>query len=109
MKGVRYDFSKRQLSEGKPLTWADLEQFKTEFKQELLVEFKAILNQGFKGQSDSTKWLKSYQVEKLLGISSNTLLSLRKKGLIKFSKIGGIYYHNVEDINKLLESNNKAW
>ncbi|MBK5215125.1 MAG: helix-turn-helix domain-containing protein [Flavobacteriaceae bacterium] len=72
-----------------------------EFKIELLTEFKKMLNEQH-GQP-SKKWLKSYEVKKLLGISPGTLQNLRVNGTLPFTKIGGQMFYDYEDIRKMLE------
>ncbi|MDX9882243.1 MAG: helix-turn-helix domain-containing protein [Prolixibacteraceae bacterium] len=74
-----------------------------EFKLELLKEIKQILaahhGQPFK------KWLKSYEVRKLLGISPGTLQNLRINGTLPFTKVGGVIFYDSEDINKMMKEN----
>lgn len=72
-----------------------------EFKIELLTEFKKMLNEQC-GQP-SKKWLKSYEVKKLLGISPGTLQNLRVNGTLPFTKIGGQMFYDYENIRKMLE------
>jgi len=55
------------------------------------------------GQGEVKKWLKSVEVRKLLNISPGTLQNLRINGTLSYSKIGGIMYYKLEDINKILE------
>jgi hypothetical protein len=55
------------------------------------------------GQGEVKKWLKSVEVRKLLNISSGTLQNLRINGTLRYTKIGGIMYYKLEDINKILE------
>jgi hypothetical protein len=55
------------------------------------------------GGGQSKKWLKSQEVRKLLNISPGTLQNLRINGTLNYTKIGGILYYKLEDINKLLE------
>ncbi len=55
------------------------------------------------GQSEVKKWLKSVEVRKLLNISPGTLQNLRINGTLRYTKIGGIMYYKLEDINKILE------
>ena len=55
------------------------------------------------GQGDVKKWLKSVEVRKLLNISPGTLQNLRINGTLRYTKIGGIMYYKLEDINKILE------
>lgn len=78
------------------VTQADLEAFKIG----LLVAIRQILAEN-KGLG-VTKWLKSYQVKKLLGISIGTLQNLRNNGTLPYSKIGGTIYYSSDEIDKLL-------
>jgi hypothetical protein len=55
------------------------------------------------GQGEVKKWLKSIEVRKLLNISPGTLQNLRINGTLRYTKIGGIMYYKLEDINKILE------
>ncbi|MCG6190842.1 helix-turn-helix domain-containing protein [Maribellus maritimus] len=74
-----------------------------EFKTELLDEIKKILKE-YNGQP-SKKWLKSWEVRKLLNISPGTLQNLRINGTLPYTKIGGTMYYNCEDIQKMLREN----
>ena len=77
-----------------------------EFKEDLLLSIKAII----RGNTvQPKKWLKSYQVRKILDISSGTLQTLRNNGTIPFTKIGSIIYYNSEDIDKLLLERQKHY
>jgi hypothetical protein len=78
------------------ITKEDLKQFKSE----LLNDIKAIIQPG---PGESKKWLKSVEVRKLLTISPGTLQNLRINGTLRYTKIGGIMYYKLEDINKILE------
>ena len=60
------------------------------------------------GGQPTKKWLKSKDVRKLLGISPGTLQSLRMKGILPYKRVGGIIYHDSEDIQKMLDSKNNA-
>jgi len=76
-----------------------------ELKLELLEDFKRLLKElGGKSQK---KWLKSYEVRKLLSISPGTLQNLRLNGTLPFTKIGGVLYYDHEDIQKILQDNKK--
>ncbi len=86
------------------ITTEDLEQF----KDELFVELKNLLS--FQKENDPkpeppSKWLKSYQVQRLLGISPGTLQNLRINGTLPYTKIGGIILYSQEDINSLIQGN----
>lgn len=75
------------------------EDLKT-FKNELLNEIKQIVQPP---QGQSKQWLKSSEVRKLLNISPGTLQNLRINGTLRYTKIGGMMYYILEDIQKLLE------
>lgn len=83
------------------ITKADLEQFKRELFAEL--RRPAIAKPKNAGQKE---WLKSYEVRNLLGISAGTLLTLRRNGTLRYSKIGGLMYYRYEDIAKLVDGEN---
>jgi propanediol utilization protein len=70
------------------------------FKSELLQEIKQLMQPG---QGQSKQWLKSNEVRKMLNISPGTLQNLRINGTLRHSKIGGMMYYKLEDINKVLE------
>lgn len=55
------------------------------------------------GHGEIKKWLKSVEVRKLLNISPGTLQNLRINGTLRYTKIGGIMYYKLEDINKIME------
>jgi hypothetical protein len=74
------------------------------FKNELLMEMKALLQPG---QAQSKQWLKSAEVRKLLNISPGTLQNLRINGTLRYTKIGGMMYYKLEDIHKVLEGGSK--
>lgn len=82
------------------ITREDLKQF----KNEMLTEIKQLLKPG---QAQSKQWLKSYEVRKLLNISPGTLQNLRLNGTLRYTKIGGLLYYKLEDIEKLLEGDSK--
>ncbi|AMR32531.1 MULTISPECIES: helix-turn-helix domain-containing protein [unclassified Mucilaginibacter] len=72
--------------------------------ENLLGEIKGLIKPG---QAQSKQWLKSYEVRKLLNISPGTLQNLRVNGTLRYTKIGGLLYYKLEDIEKLLEGNSK--
>jgi DNA-directed RNA polymerase subunit F len=75
-----------------------------ELKNDLLNEIKAIVQPG---DGQSKKWLKSNEVRKLLNISPGTLQNLRINGTLRYTKMGSIIYYKQEDINKVLEGNQR--
>lgn len=74
-----------------------------EFKIELLQELKQMLKEHH-GQP-AKKWLKSWEVRKLLGISPGTLQNLRVNGTLPYTKIGGMMFYDYENIRKIMEEN----
>jgi hypothetical protein len=87
------------------VTLEDLREFqkelKTDLKIELIMAFKAMI--ADQTQQPAKKWLKSWEVRKLLNLSPGTLQTLRDNGTIPFSKIGGIFYYDPTDIDKEIE------
>lgn len=78
------------------ITLEDLEIF----KREMLEEIKKLLSQRQPAQAQ--RWLKSHQVRRLLTISPGTLQQLRVNGTLPFTKVGGVIFYDVEDIEKML-------
>jgi hypothetical protein len=72
-----------------------------EFRLLLLNDLKEIFNTK---ATPVKKWLKSTEVREMLNISNGTLQSFRIKGILTFTKIGGINYYAHHEIEKLLES-----
>ena len=66
------------------ITKADLDQLKSEIKDVMI----SLIDDKF----SKNKWLKSNEVQKMLGVSYSTLKSLRLKGVLPYSKIGGSIY-----------------
>ena len=75
----------------------DLQQFKTDFMQDI----KDLLA-GTK-ESHSKEWLRSAEVRKMLKISGGTLQNLRISGTLPYRKIGGSMYYDKSAIVKILE------
>ena len=87
------------------ITQEDLDQFKVELFQELKNLFSLQKDVKQETEIQQPKWLKSYQVQRLLGISPGTLQNLRINGTLPYTKIGGIILYSQEDINKLIHGN----
>lgn len=79
------------------ITTDDLQQFKLELLEDL-TEF-IVKHQ----QTPRRQWLKSHEVRRILTISPNTLHSLRERGKLPFSKLGGVIYYKYDDVIKMLE------
>ena len=74
-----------------------------EFKIELLEEIKELIHTPI--HHKPKKWLKSYEVREMLGISPGTLQNLRVNGTLPFSKIGGVILYDYEDILNVVNKN----
>jgi len=72
-----------------------------EFKIELVKEIKQLL--AIHHGQPSKKWLKSFEVRKLLGISPGTLQNMRINGTLPYTKIGGVMFYDYDEIKKTLE------
>lgn len=100
------------------ITQEDLEIFKDEFFQQLNNEFKSNLLEELKAvldlkeknmflEMEGKRFLKSYQVERMLGISAGTLQNLRINKTLPFSKIGGTIFYEMDDIQRLIKDNKR--
>lgn len=85
------------------VTLADLQ----EFKNDLLLSIKAIIQVN--APQPIKKWLKSYEVKKLLNISTGTLQNLRSNGTLPHTKIGGSIYYDAEDLNRVLADRKREY
>jgi len=81
-------------------TKADIKELKDELIEAILEAIHQVSN---KSQSNK-KWLKSSEVKRLLGISTGTLQNLRITGKLNHSKVGGIYFYDVEQIEKMIQN-----
>ncbi|MBB5620891.1 hypothetical protein HDE69_001944 [Pedobacter cryoconitis] len=79
------------------VTMDDLQQFKTDFLQQM----KDIIGQD--KETQTKQWLRSSEVRKMLKISPGTLQNLRINGTLPFRKIGGIMYYSKSEMDKIME------
>jgi hypothetical protein len=86
----------RVPNEQKLVTVADLDAF----GEKMLSTIRMMIQNN--GSMASKKWLKSHQVRKMLNISAGTLQTLRSKGIIPCSRVGGIIYYDSSEIEKLI-------
>lgn len=90
------------------VTLDDLQAFKSEILDQLAkVKSEILENMTVQPQVQEVALLKSYQVQKLLGISAGTLQTLRVNGTIPYSKVGGVIFYDKQDIMKILEENKR--
>jgi hypothetical protein len=73
-----------------------------EFKMELLDEIRQLFKEH--NGEPSKKWLKSYEVRKILNISPGMLQNLRLNGTLPYTKIVGVMYYDYADIQEMLQS-----
>ena len=83
------------------VTMEDLKRFQFEWMNEL----KTFFSENISSTSKPKKWLKSYEVRELLGISPGTLQNLRINGTLPYSRIGGAIYYDNDEIQKILAEN----
>jgi hypothetical protein len=72
------------------------------FRQQLLSDLRQLF--AISSGKASNQWLKNEDVRKLLKVSSNTVQRLRISGKLKSSKVGGVHYYRLQDLEKLLEN-----
>ena len=80
------------------VTVEDLSQFKKQFFDEMVVFLKT------QGGVIPKKWMKSHEVRRLLKISPGTLQTLKTTGVMPYTKMGGVHFYDIEDIQRVLES-----
>jgi len=76
------------------------------FKTELIREIHELLKTP--QAAPAKKWIKSFEVREMLGISPGTLQNMRINGTIAYTKIGGLIFYDYDDIIKLMESTKKS-
>ena len=74
-----------------------------DFKLELLDDIKQLLSKQETG--NLKKYLKSSEVMDLLQVSPGTLQNLRINGTLPYTKVGGIIYYDVEEIQNIMTAN----
>ncbi len=72
-----------------------------EFRMQLISDIKRLLETL--APKKPKHWLKNSEVRKLMGVSPNTVRTLRMAGKLRYSKVGGIYYYRYDDIEKLMD------
>lgn len=73
------------------------------FRKELVGEIQQLLKEH--AGHPAKKWLKSYEVRKMLNISPGTLQNMRINGTLPYTKIGGVIYYDFADIQNMLAAN----
>jgi len=60
---------------------------------------------GFMPATNTSKWLKNSEAQKMLGVSSKTLQNYRKEGKIGFSQVGKKIFYRQSDLQNFLNKN----
>lgn len=98
IKEINSDQRKQNFYKDQLLTVQDL----IEFKEQLILDIKKLLKEN-SGQP-AHKWLKAFEVKKLLRVSESKLQYLRDKGVIPFKKLGGVTYYDYDEIQEIMKS-----
>ena len=75
-----------------------------------LMELRLLIAEDFsnflqsQNQQSKKRWVKSHELRRLLRMSPGTLQALKNKGVITFTKLGGVHYFDLEQVSKLLEN-----
>jgi hypothetical protein len=97
-RNVRYVADTKIPSPDQLVTILELKESETRIIQAV----KNMLSQ--QGGTALKKWVKSYEVKRILGVSSGTLQTLRDNGTLPFTKLGGLIYYSTEDIDVVMEA-----
>jgi len=79
-------------------TKGDLEELKAEL-------LKAISKISAGSADMNKKWVKSKDVMRFLGISATSLQTLRINGTIPYTKLSGLHYYDMEDLQRIMDKN----
>ena len=69
-------------------------------KLEALSEYMYSIGQPVENEGE--EWVSSQEVSRFLRISERTLQRLRANGMITYSSLGGKYYYQINQVEKLL-------
>lgn len=73
-----------------------------ELEKRILEKFENLITQSGPQQK---KWLRSKDVQDMLGISSSSLQNMRINGVLPFSKVQGTIFYELGDVLKVLDQN----
>lgn len=76
------------------------------FRIQLLDELRQMIRQPEK--KEEKEWLRSKEVQKLLGISAGTLQNYRINGTLPYKKVGGILYYKKSDISYVMDEESRT-
>ena len=75
------------------------------FKNEMLTDIKTIFEKHL--PDPYRKWVKTDELKKMLKVSNGTLQNLRINGTLKYSRLGGIIFYDLDHIQKIFADNLK--
>ncbi|MGQ1787510.1 helix-turn-helix domain-containing protein [Saccharicrinis sp. GN24d3] len=94
-----YSYGRDKLFREQIVTIGDLE----EFRALLLKDLGKMMDQN--NVNTGKKWLRTYEVKEMLGVSQGTLQNLRNNGHLPFTKVGGIIFYESREVTKMLGKN----
>jgi len=71
------------------------------FKEDLLTTLKTTAV-----TAQLPRWVKSWHVMRMLGISKHKLRQMRNRGEIPYTRIGGLMFYDLEEIKKIMKGGN---
>ena len=80
------------------VTREDLEKFRLQ----LLADIRELLLVQ-RPNAPAKKWLRSHEVREMLSISPGTLQNLGLRGILHPTKISGINYYAIEEVERMLQ------
>ncbi len=73
-----------------------------EFKLEIISEIKKILSDHRSFKPEGKRFLKSTDLQELLDLSPASLQNLRNARVLPYTKIGGTFFYDWEDVVQLM-------
>ena len=73
-----------------------------EFKMEIISEIKKILSDHNANKTQVKRFLKSNDLQELLDLSPASLQNLRNSRVLPYTKIGGTFFYDWEDVVQLM-------
>ena len=73
-----------------------------EFEQRMIEQFGELLQSSGRV---AKKWLRTAEVQELLGLSSSSIQNLRINGTLPFTKVGGTIFYQYADIERIMQEN----
>lgn len=78
-----------------------------EFKLEVISEIKKILSDHQASKPEGKRFLKSNDLQELLDLSPASLQNLRNARILPYTKIGGTFFYDWEDVIQLMNKYKK--